>query len=314
MPIPQIFYLNAPSLGSATAIFYDAALTLCADDGFYSDGVITREQIGCSLLPQQTCPPCGTDCSVQFINSPFELTSGIFRLDVNTGTNPTDVGAIIVTFTPKVIPTGIAVTFNGSTHNLFSSQAFGLVGGTTAGLPSFIGDVGNVCADIVDNTLLLTTYSYDGTTWNGGADEFISIVFAQLYLTAGDPLKCVMVIPKTSTISNTLNIEIIEGCVNSPFGDGFDIAVSCPALLPAFTCSEQSEESEIRCALPLSQTCYFASVNGVPPFLGLYDWVFTDPYGETILADGYYRTNFVTSPNDTIQVANGIIIAITQTC
>ena len=58
MAISSSYYLNAPSLGSATAIFTDEDLTTCASDGFYSDGVITREQVECILLPQQTCPSC----------------------------------------------------------------------------------------------------------------------------------------------------------------------------------------------------------------------------------------------------------------
>ena len=58
MATSSIYYLNAPSLGSATAIFTDSGLTTCAPNGFYSDGVIVREQIDCVLLPQQICPAC----------------------------------------------------------------------------------------------------------------------------------------------------------------------------------------------------------------------------------------------------------------
>jgi len=55
MAVSSTYYLNGPSLGSATAVFTNAALTVCAANGFYSDGVIVREQAGCILLPQQTC-------------------------------------------------------------------------------------------------------------------------------------------------------------------------------------------------------------------------------------------------------------------
>ena len=58
MAISSSFYINAPSLASATAIYTDADLTVCADDGYYSDGVISRQQVGCVLLPQQICPSC----------------------------------------------------------------------------------------------------------------------------------------------------------------------------------------------------------------------------------------------------------------
>lgn len=58
MATSSVYYLNAPSLGSATAVFTNSTLVTCAADGFYSDGVIVREQVDCVLLPQQTCPTC----------------------------------------------------------------------------------------------------------------------------------------------------------------------------------------------------------------------------------------------------------------
>lgn len=58
MAISGTYYLNAPSLGSATSVFDDAGLTTLASDGFYSDGVIAREQVSGVLLPQQSCPSC----------------------------------------------------------------------------------------------------------------------------------------------------------------------------------------------------------------------------------------------------------------
>jgi hypothetical protein len=58
MATSSTYYLNGPSLGSSTAIFSDAALTTLADDGFYSDGLIVREQVLGVLLPQQTCDGC----------------------------------------------------------------------------------------------------------------------------------------------------------------------------------------------------------------------------------------------------------------
>lgn len=58
MSLSATYYLNAPSFASATAVFTDAALTTLAADGFYSDGVISREQVLGVLLPAVTCPYC----------------------------------------------------------------------------------------------------------------------------------------------------------------------------------------------------------------------------------------------------------------
>lgn len=58
MPTTSTYYLNAPSLASATAVFLNAELTSCAPDGFYTDGLTRRQQVGCVLLPSQVCPEC----------------------------------------------------------------------------------------------------------------------------------------------------------------------------------------------------------------------------------------------------------------
>lgn len=52
------YYLDGPSLSSATVVYTDATLTTVAADGFYSDGTIVREQALGVLLPQSSCPSC----------------------------------------------------------------------------------------------------------------------------------------------------------------------------------------------------------------------------------------------------------------
>ena len=87
MPIRQPFYLNANNLYSATAVFLDAALTMCAPDGFYSDGNIVRELVDCVLLPLQQCPNCCsqpcTSWNVVGNSGPFTLKYG--RCSVTPG-------------------------------------------------------------------------------------------------------------------------------------------------------------------------------------------------------------------------------------
>ena len=60
MATSATFYLDAPSLGSATIVYSNPTLTAVASDGFYSDGTIVREQDGGVLLPQASCPSCAT--------------------------------------------------------------------------------------------------------------------------------------------------------------------------------------------------------------------------------------------------------------
>lgn len=58
MSIINTYYVNGVDLASSTAVFLDAALSICAPDGYYSDGTIVRQQISCVLASNVTCPNC----------------------------------------------------------------------------------------------------------------------------------------------------------------------------------------------------------------------------------------------------------------
>jgi hypothetical protein len=73
MAVTGNYYLNGPSLGSSTAVFTDVDLTVCAPDGFYSDGIISREQVNCILLPQQVC----SNCTENVVTLEFNPTSAL---------------------------------------------------------------------------------------------------------------------------------------------------------------------------------------------------------------------------------------------
>jgi hypothetical protein len=61
---PQPWFINADTFADATCIFVDSSLSICAENGFYSDGVITRELVDCLLLPATPCEICCTNpCS-----------------------------------------------------------------------------------------------------------------------------------------------------------------------------------------------------------------------------------------------------------
>jgi hypothetical protein len=312
MPIPQIFYLNAPSLGSATAVFYDAALTVCAADGYYSDGLITREQVGCVLLPEEDCEFCGESCSALGIVETL-TEKGVYTLSIDTGQSPTDIGAIIIEFNAGDYPIGVSAVFDGVVFNEVSSETYGYLASTIVGEPTYIGEAGLTCG-IIDTggaiTLDLNEYDPVGV-WNNMGTVSVNIDLAQEQLTATNPSKCIMVVPKLDNLVNTIDVSIIVPCIP---GMKSNVTVSCPSLLRLFTGSIAEDNDEIRCDLPTNINYYVAPVNGVNPFLGLYDWIFTDAYGENKLADGKYKTNFLTLPNDTIEVQDGVIISITQTC
>lgn len=96
------YYLDGPSLALATAVYTDAALTICASDGVYSDGNITRVQTGCVLGSAKFCPSCGSKCDYEYSFS--KGVDGIFHNTIDLGNDPGDIGAIIIRFDPTDYP------------------------------------------------------------------------------------------------------------------------------------------------------------------------------------------------------------------
>ena len=56
----QLFYLDGPTLETAKSVFTDVNLTILASDGFYSNEVISREQVNGLLQGVETCISCAS--------------------------------------------------------------------------------------------------------------------------------------------------------------------------------------------------------------------------------------------------------------
>ena len=294
------FYLDAPSLSTATVVYSNAALTTVAANGFYSEGSIVREQVSGVLLPQQACPACAVPCGSTISANG---TQGVYYLNTNLG-SPT--GAIIVRFNPTAVPEGIKAVYNSTVYNGLSSPSFGWKQGT-AGLTTYLGSSSDACSSgiVSGSPYTLNEFQYNGTTFAPlGTPESVTIAAGQMQLTASAPGNCVMVIPKTAASPSILNLTFVGPCT----GVVFSISVSCPAALPSFDSSTMHATSALACAGTINQPYYVAHVNGAAGVLGLYDLVFSDLNGQSKLAAGFYKTNDA-GANDWYQVdANGVII------
>lgn len=314
--MPQLYFINGNSLADSTAVYIDSGFTLCASDGYYSDGTIIREQLGCVLQPARRCPSCGPTCGDLITFSSASGAQGEYISTIQMGALASNVGAMIIKFSPGDVPDGVIVEFNGNTYNQFSSPIFGYLA-APSGLPTFIGDSGSQAGcpagSIIGGPFTLDQYVWDGFNFNSsGGTEIITVAPSQDKTTVGVPGYCVMVIPKTTASPSAITIKTYTVCDKA----NFNIVPYCPVLLSSFKASVVVEtiEPEVFCFLPTDQTFYVANVTGSSPFLGLYDWVFIDPYGQTKVPNGIYKTNNVLSPNDTIEVLDGVIITITNSC
>ena len=297
------FYINGTTLANSTSVFTDATLILCAPNGFYSDGSgISREQVDCILGPIQNCPACILPCGEPIIN--VTSGAGIYSMQVDVGGEATDVGAIVIKFYPAAIPDGIKVTYDGVEYNTLSSIVDGYHGGNLG--YTYIGASTAVCVPVAGTTYALNEYEYInsiGFVATGAPATNITPGAGELSFSAVSPGRCTMVIPKTSSIPSLLDISIIGVCTDT----AFSIEIECPILLTGFQGSILSSSPAAACAAAAAAGLYYnAPQNGGFGIPNLHDWVFIDPYGQTILANGFYGF-----PQDRwMQVANGVIIAI----
>ena len=299
MAIQSTYYLDAPSLGSATVIYTDANLTIIAANGFYSDGTIVREQVSGSLLPQVSCPSCAIPCGDVITESG---ATGIYYLNVELGTA---LGAIVIKFDPQSIPDGILATINGVSYNGLASGGFGWLQGAP-GLPTYIGRSASDCGIVANSPYVLNDYEYDGANFvlTGGTTN-VTVLPGQMQLTANAPGGCAMVIPKTFASPSVLAIQLIGPCASTVF----DIEVNCPAALPSFDSSTMHATSELACADVIDQIYYYANYGNLTA-LAYAAQVYSDPNGEFKLAAGFYKTTAI-ALSDWIQVdANGMVVAV----
>lgn len=303
MATSSSYYLNAPSLGSATAIFTDEALTTCAPDGFYSNGSIVREQVECNLLPQQTCPSCATPCGTSISASGEQ---GVYLLDLGTGT---DVGAVIVRFDPYSVPDGIRAILGSTTYNKLTSSVDGLHQSSTSGHFTYVGQTSADCGISGTTYPALTEFSYNGTAFVATGDtQSITVSAGDVSLGATAPGNCLMVIPKLTPSPSVINFEVVGPCS----GTAWAISVDCPVMLTGFSSSVVAVSSVAACALYETVTYYNASLASTPGTVGLYDFVYADAYGSTPLSAGYYKaTGSITGSNDWFQVSSaGVVVAL----
>jgi hypothetical protein len=300
------YYLNAPSLGSATAIFSNESLTTLAADGFYSNGVIVREQVSGVLLPQQNCPTCATPCG-ETINA--SGGQGIYLLDLDTGTTGGDVGAVIVRFDPYGVPDGIRATLGVNVYNKLTSPIDGLHQSSTSGNFTYVGQTGGDCGISGTTYPALTEFSYNGTAFVATGDtQSITVNAGDVSLGASAPGSTMMVIPKLTASPSIINFEVVGPCS----GTAWQMSVACPELLTGFSSSVMAATSVAVCELTETVTYYNASLADTPGTVGLYDFVYADAYGSTPLTAGFYLAEgSITGSNDWFQVNSaGVVIAL----
>ena len=290
------FYIDGTTLSNSTAVYTDDTFTTCAPAAFYSDGIISREQVvtgsNCQLLPQQACPSCATACGT--LISVTGQKNKIFRIITDLGSTVTDIGAVILRFNPNSIPNGIKVVYNNITYNKLSSPTFGYLQANSGGVPTteatFVGDTGSQAgcgtgtiegSYINQNVLKYLTNAFVDT----GTVEDTTVVASQNQLTAGAPLECVMVIPKLLQSPSFMDVEILSTCTSSVWS--FDSV--CPVVIPQLLSGYNINVADV-CSELFEEHSYHVPVNALSTQndVNLHDYIFSDENGALAAIDGWY--------------------------
>jgi hypothetical protein len=295
------FYINAPTLSEATSVFTDLAQTICASNGYYSDGLITRLLTDCELGPIVDCPDCLAPCGVDPFN--INLGQGIFRLDLDTGNTPADTGAIIVKLSPASIPDGVKAVYNGVTYNEVSSSVDGYHGSSVPNGHVYVGNDSAICVPGVGTYYDVPVYNWVGTSFvSSGSVEDVVVQAGELSFSSGvSPGTCVMVIPKPTATPKEISFEFVGVCSSTALG----IEVLCPEDLPSFTSSQIPAVSSVLACAEVADETYYHYNFGAAGTPTINDWVFYDPNGEFRLPAGFYKI----TATDWIEVgSNGVVI------
>jgi hypothetical protein len=297
--MPQTYYIDGSTLLNSTAVYTDAGLTTCAPDGFYSDGINSRELVGCILLPAQACGSCATPCGQPIAASGGQ---GIYKVDLDAGNS---IGAMIVRYNPASIPDGIRILYNGGVYNQLSSPVDGYHASTDPNGYTYIGATTADCGISGTTYPALVEYVYNGASFVASGNTVSVFVAAGDVSLGAAPGNCVMVIPKISATPSLIQVEAVGPCS----GTAWSLNIACPVALTGYSSTTRHPACTEACGHPLTETYYNAPVTGTAGSPALYDWVFSDANGQFILTDGFY--GFTGGKCMTVQ--NGIIVAI-STC
>jgi hypothetical protein len=293
------YYINAPTLSSATAIYTNPEMTVCANDGYYVDGPIVRQLVDCVLLPAEECSLCGIECGFEFEGP---VNQGVYYMSVDVGAT---VGPIEIKFNPMAAPNGIEVTFDSTVYNTVVSPTFGPLS-APAGLPTFIGIDTEDCGIVGTHTLNEYEYRSDLSMHALGTTEIVNVSAPQMQLSWADPDSCTMIIPKPLPTPTVMVIKVISPCER----DSFYIRASCPnPLLVVSISASAGAPGELICGYPVGTVIYNSiPVNGDGTTLGLYDFMYYDALCTTPLVDNYYLSTACPAPYDWFRIENGIIV------
>tara|TARA_B100000963_G_C22599719_1_gene659644 strand:+ start:362 stop:1645 length:1284 start_codon:yes stop_codon:yes gene_type:complete len=326
----QIFYFDGTSFAQANSVYDDPALTTLAADGFYSNEIITRQQLNGVLLNAQPCASCAVDCG-SGINASFS-DPGFFDANVNLA-NSTG-ATVIYAYMTSSIPDGIIANYNNVNYNRLTAKnnhnGVTLVEGNNVqvdyaginnqgtNLPTYVG---NQDADLLANSPYsnIDEYSYSNATNNyvaTGQTRSITVSSTQIgFATDASTIPSpvfTMVVPKTEVSVTNINVQIFA----PDTGTAFDWEILCPVALPSFQGSNLQLTDA--CAANAATYYFVRNATGInPPFTKdtnttpeVGNFVFTQPDGSVYLNDTNSLKYVIVNGTTALGIRNGVVVSI----
>ena len=301
------YFIDGSTLQVATAVFTTDEMTTAAPDGFYSDGVVVREQVNGLLTNTVVCPSCVFPCGQAIAANGGQ---GIYDVTFSTGSST---GCVIIYFNAQSVPDGIRVLYNNQYYNELTSPAFGFLASDTPNSDhyTFIGSQGSDCN--IGNTLNgggysgLNTFEFNGSGFtNTGSQGVVTGDSGDVKLTAASPGYSTLYIPKPFNAPENVTVQIFGPCT----GTAWNIEINCPIDLTSVHTSGLAPGPCLTENLPND---YYNIPNrgGIAGDPQINEFFVQDPQGNTKVPAGQYVIEVGSQRRQITVSTDGIITAMT---
>jgi hypothetical protein len=156
------YYLNGSSLSNATSIFTDIGLTTLAANGYYSNGAVSRQQVGGVLQAANVCPSCVPDvpCDESTTSGGIGVTEYTITLDIAGGCIAFDCNGQgipdkfeIIHNGVKVATTGMTVANGGPFDNVYGDPTVPTLSQTLT-VDQFIGTSSSIAGGVIPSRVV----------------------------------------------------------------------------------------------------------------------------------------------------------------
>ena len=299
------YFIDGATLDVASAVFTTQDLSTPAADGFYSDGVIVREQVNGLLTNSVVCPSCVFPCDQAIAASGGP---GIYDVTFSTGNST---GIVIIYFNPASIPDGIRVLYDNQFYNELTSQQFGYLASNNPNSShyTFVGSQGSDCN--IGNTLNGGGYTGEDTfEFNGsgftqtGSQGVVTGSSGDVQLTAGPPSYVTLYIPKPFNTPENVTVQIFGPCS----GTAWQLEVNCPIELTGVSTSNIQTQTQDCLTAELPNVYYnVPNRNGTAGDPQVNEFYVQDPQGNSKVPSGSYFIEVNGQRKSIFVDANGLI-------